>query len=237
MNLLLLKPEAIGADGTFTASPEQSEHIACVLRAQAGDRIKTGVLGGKIGNAELTEPSKKAAKLRILSLDKEPPAKKNLRFIIALPRPQSFKKCLHFLAEAGIPEACFIQTARVEKSYWTSASMTDAAIERELMLGLEQGVDTILPKLHFFKSFEALKRSDFCNCNDLKLIAHPAPGAEVCPAQLSEPVLTAIGPEGGFIRSEVEAFQEMGFQCVTLGQNILRVEFALCFTAGRLAMI
>jgi len=233
MNLLLVRPEQILDDGTFFASPEQSEHIACILRAQTGDRIKTGVLGGKIGNAELIEPSKKKAKLRILTLDKEPPVKKNLQFVIALPRPQSFKKCLHFIASAGIPEATFIQTERVEKSYWNSAAMQPEAIEKELFEGLEQGVDTILPNLNFFRSFREWKNSGADTFSGRKLIAHPV-NAVPCPVSVTDPVLAVIGPEGGFLTSEVETIRNMGFECVSLGCYILRVEFALSYMAGRL---
>lgn len=234
MNLLLVKPDQVNPDGTFTASADQSEHIACILHAQQGDRIKVGVLGGKIGFAELVEPSKKRAVLKILSLDREPPQKKDLRFVIALPRPQSFKKCLHFLASAGIPEACFIQTARVEKSYWNSAAMTDDAIEKEIFLGLEQGVDTIPPQLHFFQSFRDWKNSEFCQkFTGRRLIAHPV-NASPCPVSLPDPALIAIGPEGGFVPQELDIFKELGFECVELGAYILRVEFALAYISGRL---
>ena len=234
MNLLTVSPGQIDGDGTFSASPEQSEHIACILHANAGDRIRTGVLGGKIGFAELIEPSKRKAKLRILTLEKDPPAKKKLQFVIALPRPQSFKKCLHFIASAGIPCASFIQTERVEKSYWNSAAMRPEAVERELIEGLEQGVDTILPEIRFFRSFREWKQcSGTESFPGRKLIAHPV-GALPCPAASAEPVLAAIGPEGGFIPSEVETFRELGFECVSLGGYILRVEFALSYMTGRL---
>ena len=46
--------------------------------------------------------------------------------------------------------------------------------------------------------------------------------------------LLAIGPESGYRESEVDAFLEKGFQAVTLGDHILRVEFALAAACGRL---
>lgn len=234
MNLLLVSEDKIGADGIFTATPAQSLHIAGVLHGKAGDRIKVGVLNGKIGQAELVEPSRHQAKLRILSLDKEPPKKKRLKFVIALPRPQSFKKCLHFLASAGIPEAAFIQTARVEKSYWNSASMTPEAIAEEIFLGLEQGVDTVPPELRFYRSFTEWQKTALTDPSR-KLIAHPV-NAAPCPRDASEEdICAAIGPEGGFINAEIDRFKELGFECVELGSNILRVEFALAYMTGRLS--
>lgn len=236
MNLLLIRPEELDADGVFSVSARQAEHLACVLHARIGGRVKTGVSGGRIGTAEILELDKKRARLRLVSLDREPPAKRPLRLAIALPRPQSFKKCLHFLASAGIPEACFIQTARVEKSYWTSAAMSPEAVEEEIFLGLEQGVDTVPPRLRFFHSFREWRESDFLQDGELRLVAHPGPSAASCPRGIpSRPVLAAIGPEGGFLADEVAAFEEMGFTPVEFGAHILRVEFALAFLAGRLS--
>lgn len=235
MNLLLVEKEKISETGVFTATPEQSLHIAGVLHGKAGDRIKVGVLGGKIGEAELITPSKREAQLRILSLDKMPPEKKKLKFVIALPRPQSFKKCLHFIASAGIPEATFIQTSRVEKSYWNSAAMTPESIAEELFLGLEQGVDTILPRLNFYRSFRDWKQQEAEALTCRRLVAHPIDAAP-CPRDMgSEELVVAIGPEGGFIAAEIERFRELGFECVELGSNILRVEFALSYITGRLS--
>ncbi len=235
MNLLLTEKEKISESGVFTATPEQSLHIAGVLHGKAGDRIKTGVLGGKIGEAELIVPSKREAQLRIITLDKEPPEKKKIKFVIALPRPQSFKKCLHFLASAGIPEATFIQTSRVEKSYWNSAAMTPESIADELFLGLEQGVDTILPRLNFFRSFRDWKQQEAETLTCRRLVAHPV-NAVPCPRDLGgEDLLVAIGPEGGFIAAEIERLRELGFECVELGSHILRVEFALSYITGRLS--
>lgn len=235
MNLLLLVPrEKVGNDGVFTATPAQSLHIAGVLHGKAGDRIKVGVLNGKIGEAELIVPSKKEAQLRILSLEKEPPQKKRLKFVIALPRPQSFKKCLHFLASAGIPEASFIHTSRVEKSYWNSASMTPEAIAEEVFLGLEQGVDTVPPKLNFYRTFRDWKNTAE-NLTCRRLVAHPI-NAVPCPRDLgTEDVVAAIGPEGGFVPAELDRFRELGFESVELGSHILRVEFAVAYITGRLS--
>lgn len=235
MNLLLVAEEKINDSGVFTATPEQSLHIAGVLHGKSGDRIKIGILNGKIGEAELIMPSKREAQLKILTLDKTPPLKKKLKFVIALPRPQSFKKCLHFLSSAGIPEASFIQTARVEKSYWSSAAMQPDKINEEIILGLEQGVDTIPPRLNFYQSFRDWKEQEGEVLTGHRFVAHPV-NAVPCPRDLGqEELVVAIGPEGGFIPAEIERFGELGFECVELGSHILRVEFALSYITGRLS--
>lgn len=235
MNLLLIPAEKIDNSGVFTATPEQSAHIAGVLHGTVGDRIKVGVLNGPIGEAELIAPSKREARLKILSLDKTPPPKKKLKFVIALPRPQSLKKCLHFLASAGIPDASFIQTARVEKSYWNSTAMQQDYITKEVISGLEQGVDTVPPRLSFYRSFRDWKEQEGKILTCRRFVAHPV-NAMSCPRDLGkEDLVVAIGPEGGFIPAEIERFGELGFECVELGSHILRVEFALSYITGRLS--
>jgi len=47
-------------------------------------------------------------------------------------------------------------------------------------------------------------------------------------------VTLAVGPEGGFIDYEIDKLCEAGFQPVTLGSRILRVETAIPAILGRL---
>ena len=153
MNLLLLtEADRISGD-LFQVAGRRAEHIKCVLRAVPGGRIKAGLLGGNIGIAELRKVERNCVELVCPAFDIAPPESSEIVPVISLPRPQSFKKTLHFIASSGIKKACFIASEKVEKSYWKSGAMTPAAIEEELILGLEQGVDTILPQLEFRRSF------------------------------------------------------------------------------------
>lgn len=238
MNLLLLtEADRISGD-LFQVTGRRAEHIKCVLRAVPGGRIKAGLLGGNIGIAELRKVERNCVELVCPAFDIAPPESSEIVPVISLPRPQSFKKTLHFIASSGIKKACFITSEKVEKSYWKSGAMTPAAIEEELILGLEQGVDTILPQLEFRRSFR-----DFVSGGELaelsknaeKIIAHPMNDAPPCPCGSQGTTWVAIGPEGGYTPGEVEAFLSAGYTPVTLGRHILRVEFALAYLCGRLS--
>ena len=238
MNLLLLHESDRTADGVFRVDGRRAEHIRKVLRALPGDSLRAGLSGGPLGNAVILREDRSGIELSFTASDRQPPAKNRIVPVISLPRPQSFKKTLHFIASSGIGKAFFVGSARVEKSYWKSAAMEPEAIQEELFLGLEQGVDTILPVLKFYPSlrdfFQA--ESGFLEQCERRLIAHPEPGAPPCPhaLELHGDLALAVGPEGGYTPAETEAFRNRGFECVTLGPNILRVEFALSVLCGKL---
>lgn len=232
MNLLIVEPQQLSPDGTFEVTGSRSEHIACVLRAKEGDAIKTGLLNGRLGSSVVLSCTKRLTRLRLNELSASPPPPCPILPLIALPRPQSFKKVLHFIASSGIRRAVFFHSAKVEKSYWTSSVLQPESIRKELIEGLEQGRMTEMPELRFLNSArEAALLPDLPEC---KLVAHPK-NAGACPRGISKPAALAIGPEGGFAEEEVAMFLNSGFKPVTFGPAILRVEFALAAFFGRLA--
>lgn len=102
MNLLLLtEADRISGD-LFQVAGRRAEHIKCVLRAVPGGRIKAGLLGGNIGIAELRKVERNCVELVCPAFDIAPPESSEIVPVISLPRPQSFKKTLHFIASSGI---------------------------------------------------------------------------------------------------------------------------------------
>jgi RsmE family RNA methyltransferase len=135
----------------------------------------------------------------------------------------------------GIREIDLINSWRVEKSYWESPRLSDENLRFQSILGLEQAGDTILPtiRLHrLFKPFVCGELPEIA-AGRMALLAHPGSAQEV-PRHIKQPVVLAIGPEGGFIEREAETFQQIGFTPVNLGERILRVETALPYLIGRL---
>ena len=237
MNLLIVEERDLAPDGVFTVGGDHADHIFCILHANPGDVVRTGLLGGGIGTAVVLESTRHSATLRLERADKTPPPPSNILPVIALPRPQSFKKTLHFIASSGIRRAVFFHAAKTEKSYWTSSCMAPDAIRSVLIEGLEQGCTTILPELAFVRSLREFFNgglSKQLTDGTTALIGHPVDAAP-CPVSVPGNVVLAIGPEGGFTPDEVAAFRENGYAPVSFGPHILRVEFALSYLAGRLA--
>lgn len=238
MNLLLLHDEDRIGETCFQVAGRRAEHIRKVLHAVPGDTLRVGMFGGRLGTASVKEIRRDAVILECASFDREPPEKNRIVPVISLPRPQSFKKTLHFIASSGIARACFVGSAKVEKSYWKSSAMEPESIRGELLLGLEQGMDTVLPELCFYPSLRDFFRQekDFLDHCERKLLAHPEPGAPGCPHSLDlhGHLALGIGPEGGYTQEETVLFRDRGFECVSLGPFILRVEFALSVLCGKL---
>jgi RsmE family RNA methyltransferase len=95
--------------------------------------------------------------------------------------------------------------------------------------------DTVLPELIIRNRFKPFIEDELpeISANTEKIVAHPG-DHPACPVALNKPCTLAIGPEGGFIPYEIEKFQEAGFDCVSLGERILRVETAVSSLIGRL---
>ena len=135
----------------------------------------------------------------------------------------------------GIKEIDLVNAWRVEKAYWGSPRVSEENLRLQSILGLEQAGDTILPTIRLHKLFVPFVREELPSQLDgnMALLAHPGAPTEA-PRTLSRPVVLAIGPEGEFIEQEVNTFQDIGFEAVSLGRRILRVETALAFLVGRL---
>ena len=146
------------------------------------------------------------------------------------------KRTFQTLAAMGVKRIVLMNTYRVEKSYWQTPWLQPEAIREQLILGLEQARDTVLPEVILEKRFKPFveDRLSAMGVGMRKLVAHPVSEQE-CPSHLAEPVMLAIGPEGGFIPYEVERLLEYGFECVHLGSRILRVETAVPVLLSRLS--
>lgn len=170
-----------------------------------------------------------------LELNELPHKRTDLDLILSLPRPPVFKRVLENLAAVGIKNIYIINSSKVEKSYWSSRVLKERKYKRYLYLGLEQGCETILPEIHFKRSFKKFsdEMPELFRFSDKKFVAHPYSPSS-CPADIPGHKIVALGPEGGFSDFEIDKFKNNGFKPLMLGKRILKVEFAVYFLIGRL---
>ena len=236
MNLLLLEEADFIAADRVILRDRRLVHLHEVHRATEGDSLRVGRIGGLMGEGRLLRLTPQEAELRI-SLDQPPPAKLPITLLLALPRPKMLKRTLQTVATMGVSRLVLLNSYRVEKSFWQTPFLEPAAIREQLILGLEQARDTVLPEIGIEKRFKPFveDRLPALVEGTLGLVGHPGDFPS-CPRGLpmDQPVTLAIGPEGGWIPYEVGKLREAGLQAVQLGERILRVETAVTALLARL---
>lgn len=228
MNLILLFQDDFVMDGQrISLRGRRHEHVLNVHRASVGDRLSVGLLNGKIGIGVVTRLDNDAIEMDIV-LDRDPPPPLDVTLILSLPRPIVLKRILLSASSMGVKRIFLIHSRRVEKSYWNSPILDEERIKEQLILGLEQARDTIMPEVWFRQKFKPFVEDELPAMikGTLPLVAHPGT-SEPCPSQVNRLVTLAIGPEGGFIPYEVEMLEGIGFRSVNIGERILRVETAV----------
>lgn len=234
MNLLLLTPEDCPAPGRARLGGRRLQHVREVHRAGPGDRLRVGLLDGAMGEGVITALAGDTLDIEF-SLEQAPPPKLPLTLLLSLPRPKMLKRILQTVAAMGVQRLVLMNSYRVEKSFWESPWLAPDAVREQLLLGLEQARDTVLPEVMLEPRFKPFveDRLPSLAAGSCCLVAHP--GASLaCPVGVAVPATLAIGPEGGFIPYEVDLLQAGGFEPVHLGPRILRVETAVTALVARL---
>lgn len=234
MNLLLLEEADFIAADRVVLRDRRLTHMQEVHRSEVGDSLRVGRINGLMGSAELLRLEAGEAELRV-SLDQSPPAKLPLTLVLALPRPKMLRRVFQTVATMGVSKVILVNSYRVEKSFWQTPFLEPEAIRENLILGLEQARDTVLPEIIIEKRFKPFveDRLPAITEGTLGLVGHPG-NYPPCPRAQSEPVTLAIGPEGGWIPYEIDLLGKAGLQPVQLGERILRVETAVTALLARL---
>jgi RsmE family RNA methyltransferase len=234
VNLVLLEPCELRGDGTARLSGRRAAHVSGVLRAGPGDRIQAGVVGGRMGEAEVLSASAGEVVLRP-ALDREPPLPSRVALLLALPRPKILRKVLQAAASMGVKRLVLVGSWRVEKSYFASPVLAPDALRAELLLGLEQGRDTVLPEVLVRRLFKPFVEDELEGLypEPTRLLAHP--GAEPLEAlpRPEGPAALAVGPEGGWTAYEAEELCRRRFIPFSLGPRALRVDAAVPYAVGQ----
>lgn len=225
MNLILLfKSDFIDNSNRLKIKGRRLKHITDVHRASIGDRLTVGLENEKTGIGIITALNNEMLEMDV-NLTAPPPAPSPINLVLALPRPKVISRVLLSASSLGIKNIWLVNAKRVEKSYWQSPRLDEENIKKQLILGLEQSKDTVMPtviKKKLFKPFVEDELPEIIK-GTVPVVAHPLTGNR-CPGKIEGPVTLAIGPEGGFIPYEAEKLIECGFYPFHIGERILRVE-------------
>jgi RsmE family RNA methyltransferase len=233
VNLVLLTPDDLTAPDRALLSGRRLAHVRGVHRAGVGDCLKVGLLGSLMGRGTVLRVDEESMELG-LTLDREPPPKLPLTLVVALPRPKALNRLVAAATSLGAACIVLLNAWKVEKAYWASPRMRPENLREQMMLGLEQARDTVLPDLRVARLFRPFVEDELPGllAGGTGLYAHPGAGGDA-PEALSDPVTLAIGPEGGWIDAEVRSLSGAGLVPVDLGPRILRTETAVAVLVGR----
>ena len=235
MNLILLFPEDFVSASQVRLSGRRLAHVRSVHRAALGDTLVVGVAGGGIGRGEVTRIDADALEMRV-TIDGEPPPPLAATLILALPRPKVLNRVIASATSMGVKRIFLVNAWRVEKSYWKSPRLAGDNLRLQTILGLEQARDTVLPAIELRRFFRPFVENELPAIVAGTRALVPHPGAKTpLPDRVEEPLTLAIGPEGGFIEEEVASLERAGFERVTLGERVLRVETAAVVALSRAA--
>lgn len=234
MNLVLLKPDEVEGNRAVLCG-RRARHICDVIDAEPGRALRVGILGGRIGEGRVLARDDASVTLD-LRADHDPPAASPVTLVLALPRPKVARRVLVDAAALGIKRIHLLGAWKVDKSYWDSPLLLDTAVDEHLVLGLEQGGDTIMPTVTRHRLFKPFVEDSLASIasGSRCLVAHPG-AADACPRGIEGPLTLAVGPERGFTDYEIERLVEAGFEKVSLGPRTLRVESAVAMLLGRVA--
>ncbi len=235
MNLLLLDSSEHEGD-RVELSGRRAAHVADVLRAKPGERIRIGVLRESIGTAKVLSISREHLVLGDLTLQPAAPAPR-VRLMIALPRPKALRRLLQTVASFGVDHIDLVNAWRVQKSYWDSPALAPDALVEQLWLGCEQGAHVWLPSIKTHRLLMPFL-AEIEEQEGPRLLAHPGSALWLRDVDTSTgAVMFAVGPEGGWIEKELASLEGIGFQRISVSKATLRTEIALAATLAQWEML
>lgn len=238
MNSILFFPEELVSANRIKLSVARSEQVQKRHNPAPGKWQSSILFGLSRGECLLEESEQSYLEFEVRWNDSNPNSTIALSVVVGISRPQTIKKILQYGASFGVKQLFFVKSQGVAKSYLQSKALFKENIKDQLVLGMEQGRNPIVPIVEV--------HTDLKECIN-ELLENPAANqklliadTQVAPEQnllslftnapLAEHAVLAIGPELGWTQSDRAIFTEYGFEPFSLGANMLRTETA--FSAG-----
>ncbi len=219
--------------GIAVLSPEESHHLARVLRVQAGQEITLFDGRGGVAEGTIEAVSKTAVEVRIAQRWKVPKPAVEIDLIQAVPKPDRWELVLQKAVELG---AAAIRPVLTKHTEFKPNAKKQARWDKIVLNAAQQCEVRWLPELRPLEKFDAVVPTlgDY----DLVLVGSlyegTRPFREIRMAGKKR-VAILIGPEGDFTEDEVGAAVGAGAVPVSFGDRILRTETAAIFGLSVLA--
>lgn len=249
MNWIVLEDFEKNESSQYLLDSNKSAHVKNILGKKMGDSIKIilpslsrgystilsfredrilidkPTFGERFHNLETTEYSDK---MNLLS---------KVRLILPLPRPQTGKKILHLIGCFGVNQVVFLLPKSHNKQFLTSPSYKTNGIWNEIKTGMEQSGSFLIPKVQIvhLNLREYLEGSTV----DCKIALDPSMKDSFYDLETFDAISQQddigievyFGSESGNSREDIDLLSKM-CKCYTLGDTILRSEYAIANVLG-----
>jgi 16S rRNA (uracil1498-N3)-methyltransferase len=225
------------APGLATVLGPEAHHLATVCRVRAGDQVCLFNGDGREYPARVLTVARRSVTLEV-SGPAAPPRELPFAVEVAAPLPKGDRAqfLLEKLTELGVTSFVPLQTRR---SVVHPREAKLDKLQRYVIEASKQCGRNVLLQVRPLVGWETYCRRD--GLPAWRVLAHPQGAAE--PRRPGDPEemdradrAFAVGPEGGFTLEEVDAARDAGWQVITLGPRILRVETAALVLAASAAV-
>ena len=219
---LFYNPGLSSDSKTISFSPEESKHIAKVLRKKAGDIIRITNGSGWIFEAALDKATPDSCEATITSSQKRIQPMHWLHLAVAPTKnAERFEWFIEKATEIGINEITPLICERSERK-----TLKTERLVRIMESAMKQSKRVYLPKLNPSISLKEFLKHEHPG---LRFIAHCHEDEKLELKRRVAPdkdITILIGPEGDFSEKEVDKAYDNGFYPVSLGEARLRTETA-----------
>lgn len=225
--------------GRVTLSREESHHLARVLRARPGDTLELMDGRGRIGWAVVAGLIGRDLEVEVSDWQEIPMSDCQQVLIQAIPKGKTMDGVLRRVTEIGVTEVVPLVTAHTEVRLEAKREAGKREHWEQVVLeACKQSGNPWAPQIGEIRDFaEWVASLPAPEPGECRLMGCLLPGARpvsaLWPKEKVRRVLWAIGPEGDFTEEEYAALSRAGFQAVTLGTYVLRVETAVALALGQ----
>jgi 16S rRNA (uracil1498-N3)-methyltransferase len=229
MNMLILEPGEMHGETEAMLTGDRAHRLDDSKDFRDGQKIRVGVLGGRIGSALICRKSGGEVILRC-DLNADPPVPVPIDLLLAVPRPKVLKRLWAQLSAIGVRRIFLLNAANVERCYFDTHWIDPVHYRPLLVQGIEQACLTRLPEVRIvrrLKPFLEDHTKDLFS-GQLCLAGDPAgaPIVDICRRSGNPGFAVAVGPERGWTDGESGMLESQGFKMVRIGQSQLRVDTA-----------
>ena len=254
-NRILFRADEVDGDEARVAGLDaRARHAREVLGASVGSTIRAGVIDeGRCSGTIIADDGDDGEFIVALSAREGSTRAPRVDLLLATPRPKVLRRMWAPLAAMGVGRVFLANASKVERYYFDSKALERETIREEILRGLEQAGDYIVPQIGVAKRLPPiidrlagkLEGNDMTNGFewllggdrawtldvDVLLLAHPGESRTSVADALAgvdenSRVLIAIGPEGGWTEYELDMLEHAGFRKIALGTRTLTTDVA-----------